>query len=136
MTLLLLLHALFALLLVAWLAQLLALAWILRNRVQSRSLRRKQKQGTKKVIAFFHPYCSAGGGGERVLWKIIEVLGDLYAQGFALEVLIYTVDPPSQAYKDGTFLVCGYSGVLKWRALSVLLSYSICLESRRMHSPL
>ncbi|KAL7545124.1 hypothetical protein ACHAWF_014491 [Thalassiosira exigua] len=29
------------------------------------------------VVGFFHPHCSAGGGGERVLWKSIEALGEL-----------------------------------------------------------
>ena len=29
------------------------------------------------VIGFFHPYCSAGGGGERVLWKSIQALAEL-----------------------------------------------------------
>ncbi|KAL7530949.1 hypothetical protein ACHAXR_003767 [Thalassiosira sp. AJA248-18] len=29
------------------------------------------------VIGFFHPHCSAGGGGERVLWKSIQALGEL-----------------------------------------------------------
>lgn len=29
------------------------------------------------IVAFFHPYCSSGGGGERVLWKTIEALGQL-----------------------------------------------------------
>ncbi len=29
------------------------------------------------IIGFFHPHCSAGGGGERVLWKIIQALGEL-----------------------------------------------------------
>ena len=27
-----------------------------------------------KVIGFFHPYCDNGGGGERVLWMIIQAL--------------------------------------------------------------
>ena len=26
------------------------------------------------VIGFFHPYCNAGGGGERVLWTAIRAL--------------------------------------------------------------
>lgn len=26
------------------------------------------------VIAFFHPYCNAGGGGERVLWCAINAM--------------------------------------------------------------
>lgn len=55
------------------------------------------------VIAFFHPYCSAGGGGERVLWKAVQVLGELQQHGLALEVVIYTIDKPRANYKEGTF---------------------------------
>ena len=29
------------------------------------------------IIGFFHPNCSAGGGGERVLWKAIQALGEV-----------------------------------------------------------
>ncbi|KAI0763548.1 mannosyltransferase [Trametes elegans] len=29
---------------------------------------------SKKIIGFFHPYCNAGGGGERVLWAAIAAL--------------------------------------------------------------
>ncbi|KAF9568744.1 mannosyltransferase [Agrocybe pediades] len=29
------------------------------------------KQNGKRVVGFFHPYCNAGGGGERVLWTAI-----------------------------------------------------------------
>lgn len=25
-----------------------------------------------KSVGFFHPYCNAGGGGERVLWRAVE----------------------------------------------------------------
>ncbi len=28
----------------------------------------------KSIIAFYHPYCNSGGGGERVLWMIIYAL--------------------------------------------------------------
>jgi hypothetical protein len=88
-----------------------AAAWIVwkRTRVanQLRKQQQKQTQSQKnKVLAFFHPHCAAGGGGERVLWKIIEVLGRLQEQGFALEVIIYTIDRPSVSYKDGTSTVC------------------------------
>ncbi|KAI0642930.1 mannosyltransferase [Trametes meyenii] len=30
--------------------------------------------GASKIIGFFHPYCNAGGGGERVLWAAISAL--------------------------------------------------------------
>lgn len=68
------------------------------------SCRLKFRKCTKdaKVIGFFHPFCSSGGGGERVLWKAIQVLGDLHDKGLALEVVIYTIDPPKESFKEGT----------------------------------
>ncbi|GAA5960593.1 hypothetical protein JCM3765_005868 [Sporobolomyces pararoseus] len=29
---------------------------------------------SKKVVGFFHPYCNAGGGGERVLWTALSYM--------------------------------------------------------------
>ncbi|KAF7798297.1 hypothetical protein EIP86_009517 [Pleurotus ostreatoroseus] len=29
---------------------------------------------SKRIVGFFHPYCNAGGGGERVLWTAIALL--------------------------------------------------------------
>jgi ALG11 mannosyltransferase N-terminus len=69
------------------------------HRLQTRQAR--LRRGT--TIAFFHPHCGAGGGGERVLWKMVQVLGDLVDRGMLLEkVIIYTVDPPSESYPQGT----------------------------------
>lgn len=67
--------------------------------------RRKQRGNTAATtIAFFHPYCSAGGGGERVLWKMVQVLGNLVEKGMLIEqVIIYTVDSPSVSYRQGRF---------------------------------
>ena len=28
----------------------------------------------EKIMAFFHPYCDMGGGGERVLWIMINAI--------------------------------------------------------------
>ncbi len=65
-------------------------------------LRRKCCSKKKeKVIAFFHPRCSAGGGGERVLWKQVEALGQMKEEGTALRIAIYTSDKPSRDYKRG-----------------------------------
>ena len=77
------------------------------------------------VIGFFHPHCSSGGGGERVLWKAIQALGEL-KEGKLMDrrtnkskkksvststdddtlsncknlvVVIYTVDEPSATYE-------------------------------------
>lgn len=34
---------------------------------------RRAREGCP-TVAFFHPYCNAGGGGERVLWCAIRAL--------------------------------------------------------------
>ena len=59
-----------------------------------------------QVFAFFHPYASGGGGGERVLWKIVENLQNLRRLGEVddgcdnnndgVHIVIYTLDPPDK----------------------------------------
>ena len=34
---------------------------------------------TPVTVGFFHPYCNAGGGGERVLWVAIRALQNRYS---------------------------------------------------------
>jgi alpha-1,2-mannosyltransferase len=74
---------------------LLLVSYVGWHRIRNGRLRRKQQ---RKVLGFFHPYCSGGGGGERVLWKMVQVLAELNQKGFPLQVVIYTVDPPSPEY--------------------------------------
>lgn len=45
--------------------------------------------GRPFVVGFFHPYCDAGGGGERVLWHAVDALQKRYD---FVEVLVYTGD--------------------------------------------
>ncbi|XP_004447132.1 GDP-Man:Man(3)GlcNAc(2)-PP-Dol alpha-1,2-mannosyltransferase [Dasypus novemcinctus] len=48
------------------------------------------KNGKKQiVIAFFHPYCNAGGGGERVLWCALRALQKKYPEAV---YVVYTGD--------------------------------------------
>ena len=68
----------------------------------------KYPRGQERIIAFFHPHCAAGGGGERVLWAILQALGEIHQQGLALKVVIYTIDPPSPTYQKGEFRGCTY----------------------------
>lgn len=59
------------------------------NLVQKRKAYRVEKsinQGAK-VVAFFHPYCNAGGGGERVLWAGIKALHQQFPDD---HILIYS----------------------------------------------
>ena len=100
-----------ALLLICAVVALLLLLYIAACRVKFRRKAPNAKRPT--VVAFFHPHCSAGGGGERVLWKAVQVLGDLHDQGFPLEVVVYTTDRPKASYKEGTCFV-GVCTYLAW----------------------
>lgn len=66
-----------------------------------RAFCRKRQRGNIKTIAFFHPHCSAGGGGERVLWKAIEALAELNDEGLKIQVAIYTSDDRKERYAQG-----------------------------------
>jgi len=72
-------------------------------RLYFRRLRKCQPRSSKKKIAFFHPYCSSGGGGERVLWKAIQALDELHSEGLSFDIVIYTVDAASDNYKETLF---------------------------------
>jgi alpha-1,2-mannosyltransferase len=50
---------------------------------------RTKKSEDQKVIAFFHPYCDAGGGGERVLWCGIRAIQRRFP---AEKIVIFTGD--------------------------------------------
>jgi hypothetical protein len=81
--------------------------WFRHNREVSRQVMENMSSTNnglrEKVVAFFHPHCSAGGGGERVLWKAVEALGDMRADaGLPISVVIYTIDTPQENYKQGT----------------------------------
>lgn len=46
---------------------------------------RKQSQtGEKRSYGFFHPYCNAAGGGERVLWTAILTIQEKYVFAFTI----------------------------------------------------
>lgn len=50
---------------------------------------KKKSHGAVESIAFFHPYCNAGGGGERVLWAAIRALQLKYPNK---KYVVYTGD--------------------------------------------
>ena len=111
------------------------------------------------VLAFFHPYCTGGGGGERVLWKMIQVLGEMIPPrsshrnhnnkatttivSFHSTILIYTIDPPTVTYSEGTPLL---SRISHWRIcvcvcvtnplyISTLLIFLFCFVLRGCSIP-
>jgi alpha-1,2-mannosyltransferase len=56
--------------------------------LRARKVRASQPKDTVSV-AFFHPYCNAGGGGERVLWCAVRAVQTRYP---AAAIVIYTGD--------------------------------------------
>uniref|UniRef100_A0AAR2LZW9 GDP-Man:Man(3)GlcNAc(2)-PP-Dol alpha-1,2-mannosyltransferase n=1 Tax=Pygocentrus nattereri TaxID=42514 RepID=A0AAR2LZW9_PYGNA len=58
-------------------------AWLQSNRKARRARDRRP------AVAFFHPYCNAGGGGERVLWCAIRALQNRYQD---VDFVVYTGD--------------------------------------------
>lgn len=49
----------------------------------------RRAQDHRPAVAFFHPFCNAGGGGERVLWCAIRALQNSYPE---VNVVVYTGD--------------------------------------------
>ncbi|XP_014467739.1 PREDICTED: GDP-Man:Man(3)GlcNAc(2)-PP-Dol alpha-1,2-mannosyltransferase isoform X2 [Dinoponera quadriceps] len=52
---------------------LLLIKW---RKMYSRKRKARQEKGT--VVGIFHPYCDAGGGGERVLWYAVHAIQNKY----------------------------------------------------------
>lgn len=64
---------------------------LLRTRISKRKSAYISKEIVRKVqIGIFHPYCNAGGGGERVLWCAIRALQQKF--GKKIHIKIYTGD--------------------------------------------
>ncbi|KAK9297536.1 hypothetical protein QLX08_008773 [Tetragonisca angustula] len=50
---------------------------------------RANRTHSETVVAFFHPYCNSGGGGERVLWAAVSAIQNKYPN---VHIAIYTGD--------------------------------------------
>ncbi|MFH4982238.1 hypothetical protein AB6A40_008947 [Gnathostoma spinigerum] len=61
----------------------LAVIFIMRTRLRKEN----------NVVAFFHPYCNAGGGGERVLWSAINAMHESdTARKYFRRYIVFTGD--------------------------------------------
>lgn len=68
----------------------LSITW-LRAQVSKRRAAYNSTETVRKIqVGIFHPYCNAGGGGERVLWCAIRSLQQKY--GNKIHIKIYTGD--------------------------------------------
>ena len=77
---------------VLFLTSLLTLAFLFyRHRVRRYVTRHKSINRTLRV-AFFHPYCNGGGGGERVLWQAINAIQLKYPN---VSCVVYTCEDVS-----------------------------------------
>ncbi|KAJ9099797.1 hypothetical protein QFC21_003796 [Naganishia friedmannii] len=58
-----------------------------------------EKKDKPLIVGFWHPYCNAGGGGERVLWTAIAWAQRTHPHGRALCV-VYTGDYPAAGKEE------------------------------------
>jgi len=74
-------------------AVVLVLGVVLRNLLRWRSRVRWHVEPSSRLVAIYHPFCASGGGGERVLWKLLDTLASLHSRGaLRLHVVIFTAD--------------------------------------------
>ena len=82
----------FVVTLIGWtlgLLPILKFVFIPWHRRRCRSWTRNDRQ-CRLSVAFFHPYCNDGGGGERVLWTAIESILKKHKKD--VQIIIYTGD--------------------------------------------
>lgn len=70
-----------------WVLLIIGRLWLKRS--HNSDLRTKYDKKGKVLVGFFHPYCNAGGGGERVLWALVKILQETYPN---VVCAIYTGD--------------------------------------------
>lgn len=61
-------------------------------RLVFQKIKSKQKKSFRRELGFFHPYCNSGGGGERVLWVLIQALLKCTALSETIDIIVYTGD--------------------------------------------
>ncbi|XP_060237431.1 GDP-Man:Man(3)GlcNAc(2)-PP-Dol alpha-1,2-mannosyltransferase isoform X2 [Meriones unguiculatus] len=77
--------------------------WIIRRHLQRKKKSVSASNGKDRmVVSFFHPYCNAGGGGERVLWCALRALQIKYPEAV---YVVYTgdTDVSGQQILEGAF---------------------------------
>lgn len=79
-------------LIIVFLTSLAVLFFIIYSYFKYRFLRKNEASNSSRIIGFFHPYCDAGGGGERVLWCGIRAIQKKYP---AEKIIIFTGDVDS-----------------------------------------
>jgi alpha-1,2-mannosyltransferase len=68
----------------------LILRWLFVGVLRGRTRRRFGVNKCSTTVAIYHPFCNSGGGGERVLWKLLRTLGDLHGQGIVnVHIIIF-----------------------------------------------
>lgn len=69
------------------------LRYILIRLFKNRSRKVYNISSNTKLLAFYHPFCASGGGGERVLWKMLHTMNELnQKKRMNVSVVIYAAE--------------------------------------------
>lgn len=82
--------------------------------------------GGRCVLGFFHPYCNAGGGGERVLWVAVRAIQKKQVSRVSFHILVKT-NVIKISHSD-TLLLSNWneSGSVSERLFLIRLSQNMC----------
>ncbi|CCH59412.1 hypothetical protein TBLA_0B05860 [Henningerozyma blattae CBS 6284] len=84
--------------------------------------------GKRKLFGFFHPYCNAGGGGEKVLWKAVE---STLADDAKNVVVLYTGDRDSSPNEILASVIKSFDYKLdEKRIVFIYLKYRYLVDSK------
>lgn len=75
----------------------------------------RRAQDKRPSVAFFHPYCNAGGGGERVLWCALRALQNRSDISAATNVdIAWCAEKAFRGFASGSHTkICFYSILLQ-----------------------
>ena len=88
---------------------------------------------TKKMahtVAFYHPFCLSGGGGERVLWCLIEKLIKMTDSDRILNITIYSSTPSPPLAKLSQILLRSFNLTINFTPPTINLAFIAVPEAQ------
>lgn len=102
------------------------------SRVYSSNLHQTKKMA--HTVAFYHPFCLSGGGGERVLWCLIEKLIKMTDSDRILNITIYSSTPSPPLAELSQMLLRSFNLTINFTPPSINLAFIAVPEAQALLS--